>query len=399
MNNQPGKISRAITRFVENPFTNLVKGATLLVIGFSEASKTLADDLTQKQLRVGHGLIIIGFFGILGAVPALIRWPQGGPTISRVPRHESPPGLRPAGGGRDAQARGPLAPVLFRGWPVPGKAVRGWRYSCDRSRSVPEPNGRAGGNGQGLLRVREAKRVRIHTNGEISAMKIGTIQALACVGFGTMLGFIAATRSVDPSSRADGATTARLDKEGGGGQGVQSPCCSEGATKGLLLAQAGAETTKAGPSATSYAKKPNVVFIMGDDVGWFNIGAYHRGMMAGKTPNLDRMAAQGMLFTDYYAEPSCTAGRANFITGQLPIRTGLTTVGQAGAKVGMPAAAPDDRHRAEVAWATRPDSSARTTWATSTSSCPRSTASTSSSATSTTSTRWRTRPSTPTRRS
>jgi arylsulfatase len=92
--------------------------------------------------------------------------------------------------------------------------------------------------------------------------------------------------------------------------------------------------------ASSSAKKPSIVFVMGDDVGWFNIGAYHRGMMAGKTPNLDRLAAQGMLFTDYYAEPSCTAGRANFITGQLPIRTGLTTVGQAGAKVGMPAAAP-----------------------------------------------------------
>jgi arylsulfatase len=79
---------------------------------------------------------------------------------------------------------------------------------------------------------------------------------------------------------------------------------------------------------------------MGDDIGWFNIGAYHRGIMAGRTPNLDRLAAQGMMFTDYYAEASCTAGRANFITGQLPIRTGLTTVGQAGATVGIPAQAP-----------------------------------------------------------
>lgn len=86
--------------------------------------------------------------------------------------------------------------------------------------------------------------------------------------------------------------------------------------------------------------KPNIIFIMGDDIGWFNIGAYHRGMMAGRTPNLDRMAAEGMMFTDYYAEASCTAGRANFITGQLPIRTGLTTVGQAGAEIGMPAEAP-----------------------------------------------------------
>jgi Sulfatase len=72
------------------------------------------------------------------------------------------------------------------------------------------------------------------------------------------------------------------------------------------------------PAAFSAEKQPNIVFIMGDDIGWFNIGAYHQGIMAGKTPNIDRMAAEGMRFTDYYAEASCTAGRANFITGELP---------------------------------------------------------------------------------
>ena len=87
------------------------------------------------------------------------------------------------------------------------------------------------------------------------------------------------------------------------------------------------------------AKKPNIVVIMGDDIGIWNIGAYHRGMMAGRTPNLDKLAAEGMLFTDYYAEASCTAGRAAFVTGELPIRTGMTTVGQAGAKIGLPAEA------------------------------------------------------------
>ncbi len=86
-------------------------------------------------------------------------------------------------------------------------------------------------------------------------------------------------------------------------------------------------------------KKPNILVIMGDDIGMWNIGAYHRGMMAGRTPNLDKLAKEGMLFTDYYAEASCTAGRANFITGELPIRTGMTTVGQAGAKIGIPAEA------------------------------------------------------------
>lgn len=89
-------------------------------------------------------------------------------------------------------------------------------------------------------------------------------------------------------------------------------------------------------TAVTGEPKPNIVFIMADDVGWFNIGAYNQGMMAGRTPNIDRLASEGMRFTDYYAEPSCTAGRANFITGQLPIRTGLTTVGQAGADIGMP---------------------------------------------------------------
>jgi len=86
--------------------------------------------------------------------------------------------------------------------------------------------------------------------------------------------------------------------------------------------------------------KPNIIFIMGDDVGWSNIGVYNQGIMAVRTPNLDRLAAEGMRFTDYYAEASCTAGRANFITGEIPIRTGLTTVGQAGSPLGMPDEAP-----------------------------------------------------------
>jgi arylsulfatase A-like enzyme len=76
--------------------------------------------------------------------------------------------------------------------------------------------------------------------------------------------------------------------------------------------------------------KPNILVIMGDDVGWTNIGAHNQGLMYQTTPNLDQMAKDGMRFTDYYAEASCTAGRANFITGELPIPTGMTTVGQAG---------------------------------------------------------------------
>jgi len=114
---------------------------------------------------------------------------------------------------------------------------------------------------------------------------------------------------------------------------VKSPFTS------LLTVAIALIATFAASNVFAQAKKPNIVVIMGDDIGMWNIGAYHRGMMAGKTPNLDKIAKEGMLFTDYYAEASCTAGRANFITGELPIRTGMTTVGQAGAPTGLPAEA------------------------------------------------------------
>jgi len=106
-----------------------------------------------------------------------------------------------------------------------------------------------------------------------------------------------------------------------------------------LTSCATAQPAGAGGMAQAQTKKPNIVVIMGDDIGMWNIGAYSRGMMAGRTPNLDKLAKEGMLFTDYYAEASCTAGRANFIMGELPIRTGMTTVGQAGAAIGIPAGA------------------------------------------------------------
>src|SRR5262249_14648114 len=104
----------------------------------------------------------------------------------------------------------------------------------------------------------------------------------------------------------------------------------------LLLMALGVAVTFAATPALAQDRKPNILVLMGDDVGWLTIGAYHRGMMSGKTPNLDKLASEGMIFTDYYAEASCTAGRAAFITGEIPLRTGLTTVGQAGADVGLP---------------------------------------------------------------
>jgi arylsulfatase len=83
------------------------------------------------------------------------------------------------------------------------------------------------------------------------------------------------------------------------------------------------------------AAKPNIVVIMGDDIGWFNPSAYNSGMMGYRTPNIDRIAAEGARFTDWYGQQSCTAGRAAFVTGQSPIRTGLTKVGLPGADIGL----------------------------------------------------------------
>ena len=88
------------------------------------------------------------------------------------------------------------------------------------------------------------------------------------------------------------------------------------------------------------AKQPNILVIWGDDVGWSNVSAYNMGMMGYKTPNIDRIANEGMLFTDSYAQQSCTAGRAAFITGQHPFRTGLMTVGLPGSPIGLQAEDP-----------------------------------------------------------
>ena len=90
----------------------------------------------------------------------------------------------------------------------------------------------------------------------------------------------------------------------------------------------------------SAQKKPNILVIMGDDIGWFNPSCYNRGLMGFTTPNIDRIANEGALFNTWYGQQSCTAGRAAFVTGQSPIRTGLTKVGAPGADVGLRAEDP-----------------------------------------------------------
>jgi arylsulfatase A-like enzyme len=98
-----------------------------------------------------------------------------------------------------------------------------------------------------------------------------------------------------------------------------------------------AHNQKVAAQVKADGKKPNIVVIWGDDVGFTNLSIYSRGVMGYRTPNIDRIGNEGAVFTDHYAHPSCTAGRAAFITGMYPIRTGLTSVGMVGGPVGMQA--------------------------------------------------------------
>jgi len=114
---------------------------------------------------------------------------------------------------------------------------------------------------------------------------------------------------------------------------------SKGICSALVAVLAAAVALGAGPAAAQQPK-PNILVIMGDDIGYWNISAYNRGMMGYRTPNIDRIAGEGAIFTDYYGQQSCTAGRAAFITGQSPLRTGLLKVGLPGAKEGLSAQDP-----------------------------------------------------------
>jgi arylsulfatase len=116
---------------------------------------------------------------------------------------------------------------------------------------------------------------------------------------------------------------------------VERPAGSgDGANKGAILALAAHNQTVAAAGQES-GKKPNICVIWGDDIGQSNISAYSHGVMGYQTPNIDRVAREGMMFTDFYAEQSCTAGRASFITGQHGLRTALTKVGLPGATLGL----------------------------------------------------------------
>ena len=174
-------------------------------------------------------------------------------------------------------------------------------------------------------------------------VKRSSLASVALVAVGAVLGWAAASGQL----RLPQSATASVEKSAPATPAASCPqegCCANAdrlATMVALRTEKDPEvkTLQRDGGRKQDGKKPNILVIMGDDVGWFNVSAYHQGIMSGKTPNLDKLASQGMRFTDYYAEASCTAGRASFITGEIPLRTGLTTVGQAGADVGMPAKA------------------------------------------------------------
>lgn len=157
-------------------------------------------------------------------------------------------------------------------------------------------------------------------------MKVhGAISWMIAVALSICLGggLVACNRKSEPEAKLPSPSSAQI-----------APPPGQAAPAAPVQATMVAPTSSAQPQA-AIGKKPNILIIWGDDIGQFNVSAYNRGMMGYKTPNIDRIAEQGALFTDWYGQQSCTAGRAAFITGQSPIRTGLTKVGLPGAPEGI----------------------------------------------------------------
>ncbi len=151
---------------------------------------------------------------------------------------------------------------------------------------------------------------------------------------GGLVGWLAANAPFEPSARAVQDAQAACTTGQAGGE-----CCRTPSAR-MALAALTSAVLPASPRAPKAegqvgGKKPNILVIFGDDIGQTNISAYSMGLVGYHTPNIDRIAKEGMIFTDYYAEQSCTAGRSSFITGQCVFRTGLSKVGVPGATVGL----------------------------------------------------------------
>jgi arylsulfatase len=161
--------------------------------------------------------------------------------------------------------------------------------------------------------------------------KSTVFQALALMAIGAILGFVAAS-----SDRFRPAVAAQPPADPGPRAAANRPAsCGAGEIgRGTLLALA-ERSHQSATNAAQDGKKPNILVIFGDDIGQTNVSAYSMGLMGYRTPNIDRIAREGMIFTDYYAEQSCTAGRSSFITGQCTFRTGLSKVGIPAAPIGL----------------------------------------------------------------
>lgn len=166
-------------------------------------------------------------------------------------------------------------------------------------------------------------------------MKRTMLQTLFVLSLGAGLGYLAA------SGRFDTSRTALAGEELGPrvpeppARPERKSCCATEATRSGLISLTTTAILPGSTVAAQDGKKPNIVIIWGDDIGQSNVSAYTMGLMGYRTPNIDRVAKEGMIFTDYYAEQSCTAGRASFITGQHGLRTGMTKVGLPGSPLGL----------------------------------------------------------------
>jgi arylsulfatase len=160
---------------------------------------------------------------------------------------------------------------------------------------------------------------------------------------GGALGFVAGSREWKLNAHAAPVAASGSESADAAAEelspAIQHESCSSGLNRSEQLALATHNQLVAATQAQS-GKKPNIVIIWGDDIGVHNISAYNHGIMGYQTPNIDRLAKEGALFTDAYGEQSCTAGRAAFILGQHPFRTGLLTIGMPGSEHGIPDFAP-----------------------------------------------------------
>src|SRR5262249_44458177 len=163
----------------------------------------------------------------------------------------------------------------------------------------------------------------IHCTRSVRMSKNTRLQMIAMLAIGGLFGYAAATSRFDVFHKANAGPpkSTAFDKERTPVDGAA--CCGEGLPKGELVAMADPKPRDPAPRQQDSGKKPNILFIMGDDIGWMQPSCYHRGLMVGETPNIDRIANEGALFVDYLGMQSCTSGRNAFVTGMYPLRTGM----------------------------------------------------------------------------